>query len=311
MLHLTTMRSSLRSFLVNILVCLVSLTTLWSFSFGVYFMVTFSSRKQCMVCKETDDEYSWFAPLIWYSDWALLSSTITWCAWVWKEKVLTTTNHDEEQQQPQQEEEEEDSSLFLIELSLPLSIFAMIGYSTVYLGTSNWGSDFVDQEACHSLVDSATPKNGIEDGISTSARFYLVAGNLTTLQVHYVYPVSNIVLYFKYYTRNKAPWKPYQPIGFIIVLSVFVVLAQEVGGVMIYCTNSIYITALYAILCCTFFHALFFFPHSRVICRRKRENKDGVYCMTAPTAAPDELHVETAPSAESVVISFPLLELKE
>merc|ERR1719461_2585882 len=96
------MRSSLRNFLVNILVCLVSLTTLWSFSFGVYFMVTFSSRKQCMVCKETDGGYSWLAPLIWYSDWALLTSTITWCTWVWKEKVRTVTTTNQHQDKEQQ-----------------------------------------------------------------------------------------------------------------------------------------------------------------------------------------------------------------
>lgn len=232
----------------RLLVCLVSLTIVWSFCFGIYFMITFDSQKQCMVCEETDAEFSRFAPLVWYSDWAFVTCAITWFVWVWR-KVFKNSSA-----------QEDSSSLCLIELSLPLSIFAMIGY-TVYLGTSNWGDDFVNKEACHSLTDTATPKQGTEDEPSISVMFYLASSKITGYCVHYVCPISIAVLYFKHYVR-KAPWKPLRPIGVVTFLSLIVVLAQEVGGVVIYCTENIYLTALYAILSCTIFHALFFFRRS-------------------------------------------------
>lgn len=195
-----------------------------------------------MVCEETEGEFSWFAPLVWWSDWALVTSTATWFVWVWQTFIKKNTNG-------------QGPSLILIELSLPLSIFAMIGY-TVYLGTGNWGDDLVDNEACHTLTDSAIPKQGNEP--SNLDNLYLASAFITIICIHYICPVSNVVLYFKYYARKK-PWKPFRPIGFISIISMIVILVQAIGEQVIYCTNNIYIVSLVAIVMCTVIHALFFY----------------------------------------------------
>eukprot|EP00984_Skeletonema_dohrnii_P005952 scaffold2112_cov85-Skeletonema_dohrnii-CCMP3373.AAC.1 len=230
-------------------ILLVSLMYCWSFAYGIYYMVTFHTRNHCYICDETDGDFSRYAPLFWYSSWALITSTITWYAFAWKFIKVETVGTSSESSRA--------LSLILIELSLPLSMFAMIGF-TIYLATSSWGADWLNQEDCHRLVDAATPKDDDSEELSATSKMNLVAQMIATLCIHYVCPIANAALYFAYHTR-KAPWNPVRPVGFILILSVVVVIAQEAGGLIIYCTNSIYLIALYAILFVTACHALFFF----------------------------------------------------
>mmetsp|Transcript_11080 Transcript_11080/g.17138 ORF Transcript_11080/g.17138 Transcript_11080/m.17138 type:complete len:284 (+) Transcript_11080:923-1774(+) len=266
--------------LIKAAILLVSLMFCWSLAYGIYYMVTYHTRKHCYICDETDGDFSRYAPFFWYSSWALNTSTITWFAFAWKFIKVKTAGTSSESSR--------DHSLILIELSLPLSMFAMIGF-TIYLATSSWGADLINQEECHRLVDATTPKDDGSEELSASSKMNLVAQIIVNLCIHYVCPIANTALYFAYHTR-KAPWNPARPVGFILILSVVVVIAQEVGGLVIYCTNSIYLTALYAILFVTACHALFFFQREGK-CNDPRDTLD---------LDEEEAEVETTSSTETL-----------
>lgn len=231
--------------LIKAAILLVSLMFCWSLAYGIYYMVTYHTRKHCYICDETDGDFSRYAQF---------SSTITWFAFAWKLFKVETAGTSSQSSRAR--------SLILIELSLPLSMFAMIGF-TIYLATSSWGADLINQEECHRLVDATTPKDDGSEELSASSKMNLVAQIIVNLCIHYVCPIANTALYFAYHTR-KASWNPVRPVGFILILSVVVVIAQEAGGLVIYCTNSIYLTALYAILFVTACHALFFFQREGI-----------------------------------------------
>eukprot|EP00985_Skeletonema_marinoi_P004730 scaffold2051_cov139-Skeletonema_marinoi.AAC.14 len=223
----------------------------WSLAYGIYYMVTYHTRKHCYICDETDGDFS-----------------------RWKQWALHQNRH----------------TLSASSLSSYPCLYQClrIGF-TIYLATSSWGADLINQEECHCLVGATTPKDDGSEELSASSKMNLVAQIIVNLCIHYVCPIANTALYFAYHTR-KAPWNPARPVGFILILSVVVVIAQEVGGLVIYCTNSIYLTALYAILFVTACHALFFF---------QREGK----CndpMDTLDLDEEEAEVETTSSTETL-----------
>lgn len=226
-----------RSIPIKILIFAISLVILVSWSWGIYFLVTFTTHRHCVVCTENDGQFSIIGPFIWWSNWAFVATSITWADYVLK--VIKNINPKD--------------SLVLIELSLPLSIFVMVGY-TLYLYLSGWGDDLVNQETCYRLADLYISREGTT---VTQRNLHMGFGLLTTTCMHYICAIINSGLYFKYYVIST--WRPYFTIGFVSVLSIIVVLSQEVGHYLIYCTNNIYIPAGLAILMCTILHALFFF----------------------------------------------------
>jgi hypothetical protein len=230
----------------KILVYVTSLIFLFTILFGIYFLATFDTVKHCMICTEIDGTFSIIAPFVWWSNWTFVTTTITWAVWVWRKVIKNISPQD---------------SLFLIELSLPLSIFVMIGY-TMYLVTSGLGDDLVDDEVCHRVLDLCIPKEATSEFKKNA---YLSLAFLTTICMHYLCAIVNVVLYLKYYKRRA--WTPFAIIGLITVLSIIVVLAQEVGHVVIYCTNNIYMVASVAVIMCTIIHALFFHPRLSMVKR--------------------------------------------
>ena len=195
-----------------------------------------------MVCQDaTNAQPSLLAPIVWFSTWSLLSTCFTWTAWVryhffGREDDSIST----------------ETMMSLLEVSLPLSVTVSFAY-TVYLASNHWGTDIVDTDVCYGVVGTGIPIEGTSPaGVAIFFGFAL----LSNLCMHYLCAVVNLVLYFNCNTRR--PWQPWLTLGLLASQSITIVLLQDFGGFLIYCTDNIFLACTMTLFVCMVVHALCF-----------------------------------------------------
>lgn len=231
--------------------------------FAVYYISTMLDRIDCLI---GNNNSTIIPPLIWYTTWTLITTTITWCVYL-KRRYRPI--------QPDTETctESVTSSVLpvvptqLFRLCLPLSVTVMVAF-TFYLVSNNWGRDFVDDELCYTLMDSAIPKEGTTE---MGAAVFLTFDRIANFTAHYVCAAINIVLYWKNYEHKQGDaaswWLTLFPIFFIFVQSIAIVLVHEFVDV-VYDTENIFLSTALTIVCFLISSAAFFYRKKPACCTR-------------------------------------------
>jgi len=188
--------------------------------FHIYVVATLlGPRMDCYTCTQMETIIPWF---VWYTSWCLWLTTASFIASQWFTTTTSSVGH------------------ILFRLALPWSITTAISYS-YYIATTNGGSEFVDEDLCWTVSDSAIPKTTTPRAAATT---YLVFDRIANFTAHYACMIINLSLFVG---RNKTGLKyecdrlswcglaMYSAMGIIIAL-----VHSHVDKV--YCTDDIWST---------------------------------------------------------------------
>lgn len=283
--------------------CVIGVTWLFliiAVIFHIYSVVTVFDRNECLKCPNQETRIPWF---VWYTSWCLWSTLATWIAWT-VSSFCSLSSPSSNQCCSRSSNYSSNSSIgksaqsILLGISTPWSVTVTISY-TYYLITGDLGRDYVDQDLCFTISDSAIPRTTDR----TSAIIFLVFDRIVNLTMHYGCAIINLFLMYNYSTNTTTTTTTTTSSNMeqdhgnhgqekgnsmrlitriitmaVVPISCFVLLSIIIGIIhtyvdQVYCTNNVWMDVslsctVFIVICC-----IRVFLEQR---RRKRGNADDV-----------------------------------
>lgn len=232
--------------------------------FHIYSVVTVFDRNECYTCTNQKTRIPWF---VWYTSWCLWFTLATWVVWTGVCSMSSFQGGEGGGCSSSSNGKERrciggpGAKRILLRIATPWSITVTISY-TYYLITGNLGRDYVDQDLCYTISDSAIPRATTS---RADAITFLVFDRIVNITIHFACAIINLVMtYYSTCTSTSALISSnVEHEDKILPISCFILLSIIIGMVhtyidQVYCTKNIWMdvslsSVVFIIICMILF----------------------------------------------------------